>query len=326
MNFDDKILVTGHNGLVGSNVILKLLEQGYNNVISVSRKHIFLNNNIIDNGDYDLTNEECTFLIFGKYVPRYVINCAAKVGGIYANEKYGADFIRDNILIQTNIINMSHKFGVTKLLTLGSSCIYPKNCKQPIKEEYILTSPLEKTNIGYAIAKISGIIMSQLYNKQYGSNFICAMPTNIYGPNDNFNTYNSHLVPAVIRKLHEAKIHNLKSVEFWGDGTPTRELLYVEDLAEALIFLMNNYDDCNQHINIGTGDDSSIAYIISLINEIVKYDGEIYWNNKYPNGTLNKRLDVSKINKLGWSHKTSLRDGFIKTYDWYIENLHKLRK
>ena len=228
--------------------------------------------------------------------------------------------------MQTNIINMSYMYGVRKLLFLGSSCIYPKNCPQPIKEEYLLTSALEETNIGYAIAKISGMIMCRMYNKQYGSNFISAMPTNLYGPGDNFHLMNSHVLPALIRKFHEAKINGEESVEFWGTGSARREFLYVDDLAEALVFLMNNYDNCKEHINVGTGEDLTIKELVEKVKEVVDFDGKIRWNVSYPDGTPVKRLDVTKINNLGWKAKTSLDEGLKITYKWFLENYDKIRK
>ena len=326
MNKNSRILVTGHDGLVGSAVVRQLKKQGYTDIISVSRHYMYHNDIVSENGGFDLRYEENIAPIFKRYKPEYVINCAGKVGGINANNTQSAEYIRDNIMLQTNLINMSYVYGVKKFLFLGSSCIYPKNCPQPIKEEYLLTSELEETNIGYSIAKISGMVMCRMYNKQYGSNFISAMPTNLYGPKDNFHLLNSHVLPAIIRKFHDAKINGDETVEFWGTGTPRREFLYVDDLAEALIFLMNNYDDCKQHINIGTGEDISIKELVEMVKEIVDYDGKIRWNVSYPDGTMVKRLDVSKINNIGWKAKTSLRDGLKMTYKWFVENYENIRK
>jgi len=319
MKKDSKILVTGCEGLVGSAVIRELKKQGYIDVIGVSRTK-FYHNGFTYSGNFDLRDKDNVRLIFLRYTPSYVINAAAIVGGINANNTRSAEFIRDNILMQTNIIQACHEYGVKKLLFLGSSCIYPRDCPQPIKEEYLLSGPLEETNIGYAIAKISGLIMCRMYNKQYGSNFISAMPTNLYGINDNFNLTDSHVLPALIRKFHEAKISDANSVVFWGTGSPKREFLFVDDLAEALVFLMNNYDDCKEHINIGVGEDITIRDLVYLIKDIVEFDGKIFWDASYPDGTPQKLLDVSKINNLGWKAKTSLEDGLRITYKWFIEN------
>ena len=314
MEKNSKIFVTGHKGLVGSAVVRELKIQGYADIIT------------IDKNDCNLWNQPAVAYFFSKNKPEYVINCAGKVGGINANNTQSADFITENIQIQTNIIQACHEFKVKKLLFLGSSCIYPKMCPQPIKEEYLLTSALEETNIGYAIAKISGIISCRLHNKQYGDNFISAMPTNLYGINDNFNLMNSHVLPALIRKFHDAKINNLPSVEFWGTGSARREFLFVDDLAQALVFLMNNYDNCNEHINIGCGDDVTILELAEMLKKITKYEGEIIWNSEYPDGTPVKRLDVTKINNLGWKAKTSLEAGLQITYDWFVKNYNTIRK
>lgn len=308
MNKNSRIFVTGHKGLVGSSVIRTLKKEGYANIITVDKQAC------------DLKYPEEVSKFFYDYQPEYVINCAGKVGGIHANNTYSADFTYFNLLIQNNIIDCCYKFDVKKLLFLGSSCIYPRNCPQPIKEEYLLTSQLEETNIGYAIAKISGIIMCRMYNKQYGKNFISAMPTNLYGINDNFDLYDSHVLPALIRKMHDAKIRNDKNVEFWGTGSARREFLFVDDLAEALIFLMNNYNDCKEHINIGTGEDLTIKELVYLVKKIVDYDGEILWNANYPDGTPKKLLDCTRIHNLGWCHKINLEEGLRITYKWFKEN------
>jgi GDP-L-fucose synthase len=325
MNKDSRIYVSGCEGLVGSAVVRELKRQGYTDVVRSSRTKVYHNGFSYD-GNFDLRYEEDTKQIFKKFNPEYVINAAGTVGGINANNTRGAEFIRDNIMMQTNIINMSYVYGVKKLLFLGSSCIYPKLCPQPIKEEYLLTSQLEETNIGYAIAKISGVVMCRMYNKQYGSNFISAMPTNLYGPMDNFNLSSSHVLPALIRKFHDAKINGDESVVFWGTGSARREFLYVDDLAEALVFLMNNYNDCKEHINVGTGQDLTIKELVMMIKEIVDYDGKIFWNADYPDGTPQKLLDVSKINNLGWAPATGLHRGIRQTYKWFVDNYDNIRK
>jgi GDP-L-fucose synthase len=293
--------------MVGSAIFRKLTELGYINIISLPRKNL------------DLTNQIQVNKFFERYKPEYVFLCAAKVGGIKANNEFKADFIYENIMIQSNIINASKQYDVKKLLFLGSSCIYPKLCQQPIKEEYLLTGSLEPTNDAYAIAKISGIKMCQSYNEQYGTNFISVMPTNLYGYNDNYDLNNSHVLPAMIRKFHEAKINNSKQVEVWGNGLPMREFLFVDDLAEACLFLMDTYND-SEIVNIGTGEDITIKNLSFLIKNIVGFEGSIHFNTEMPNGTPRKLLDVSKLSELGWKSKTSLRDGIEKTYKDYIND------
>lgn len=305
---DSKIYVAGHRGLVGSAIVRGLKDSGYSNLIFKSKSEV------------DLTRQNQVETFFREEKPEYVFLAAAKVGGIHANNTYPADFIYQNLMVQNNVIQSAYSNNVTKLLFLGSSCIYPKLAPQPMKEEHLLTSPLEPTNEAYAIAKIAGIKMVEYYRKQYNVNFISAMPTNLYGPGDNYDLQNSHVLPALIRKFHEAKISNSSFVEVWGTGKPKREFLFVDDLAEACIFLMKNYDE-GQFLNIGTGNDVTIAELAQIIKEIVGYSGEIKFNIDKPDGTPRKLLDVSKINKLGWKAKTSLKEGISKTYQSYINNL-----
>lgn len=311
MNKGDLIYVAGHKGLVGSSIVRELLFQGYDNLLL--REH----------GELDLTNQVMVDEFFRMSKPKYVFLAAAKVGGIKANNDSPGDFYYINSMIQNNVIHSSYKYGVEKLLFLGSSCIYPKMCPQPIKEEYLLTGPLEETNEAYAIAKISGLKMCQYYRRQYGASFISAMPTNLYGPNDNFDLETSHVLPALIRKFHEAKASNNKEVEIWGTGTPRREFLYVDDLANALIFLMNNYNE-ESHINVGTGEDISISDLALLIKEIIGYKGTIVYDESKPDGTPRKLLDVSRINNLGWRHEWSMLNGIKETYEGYLENFIKV--
>jgi GDP-L-fucose synthase len=313
MEKNSKILVLGHKGLVGSAITRQLEKQGYENIVQLKRR-------------YDLTKSYEVHTMLADNPAEYVFMAAAKVGGINANNTQGADFITQNLQIQTNVISAVGSWGVKKLLFLGSSCIYPKLCPQPIKEEYLMTSELETTNSAYAIAKIAGIEMCNAYRKQYGSNFISVMPTNLYGINDNFHLMNSHVLPALIRKFHEAKVSEANGVAFWGTGAAKREFLFVDDLAEALVFLMNNYDDCKEHINIGVGEDITIKDLVHLVKDIVEFDGKIFWNASYPDGTPQKLLDVSKINNLGWRAKTSLEDGLITTYKWFVENYDNVKK
>ena len=304
---NSKIYVAGHNGMVGSAICRKLESLGYKNLIKESSNKL------------DLRNSLETEHFFKSKNPEFVFLAAAKVGGILANSTYKADFIYDNIMIQNNVIHCAHKYKVEKLLFLGSSCIYPKKSKQPIKEEYLLSGYLEPTNEPYAIAKIAGLKMCEYYREQYGSNFISAMPTNLYGPNDNFNLETSHVFAALIRKFHEAKIQNHSEVKLWGTGAPKREFLHVDDLADALVFLMKIYNS-SSIINIGTGEDISITDLAKKIQKVVGYKGIINWDKSMPDGTLRKWLDVSKINDLGWKAKTSLLKGIEMTYDWYSRN------
>ena len=306
---NSKIYVAGHNGMVGSAICRKLESLGYKNLIKESSNKL------------DLRNSLETEHFFKSKNPEFVFLAAAKVGGILANSTYKADFIYDNIMIQNNVIHCAHKYKVEKLLFLGSSCIYPKKSNQPIKEEYLLSGYLEPTNEPYAIAKIAGLKMCEYYREQYGSNFISAMPTNLYGPNDNFNLETSHVFAAFIRKFHEAKIQNHCEVKLWGTGAPRREFLHVDDLADALVFLMKIYNS-SSIINIGTGEDISIIDLAKNIQKAVGYKGIIKWDKSMPDGTLRKWLDVSKINDLGWKAKTSLLKGIEMTYDWYSRNFN----
>lgn len=307
MDKDSKIYVAGHNGLVGSAICRQLESQGYKNIIK--RSHLEL----------DLTKQEDVEIFFKEKKPEYVFLAAAKVGGIKANDTYPADFIMDNIKIEFNIIDSAFKNEVKKLLFLGSTCIYPKNCPQPIKEEYLLTSELEKTNEAYALAKIAGLKACSYYKKQYEANFISAMPCNLYGIGDNFDLENSHVLPALIRKFHEAKIKNLDTVEVWGTGKPLREFLFSDDLGEACIFLMNNYNG-NEHINVGFGTDLSIKELAEIIKEIVGFKGQIVFDVLKPDGTFKKLTDITKIKNLGWSPKTNLKDGIQIVYKWFLKN------
>jgi len=305
---DSKIYIAGHRGLVGSALVRKLTEMGYMNLIA--RTH----------AELDLTRQRDVEDFFDKERPEYVFLAAAKVGGILANNTYPAEFIYSNIVVQSNVIHSSYLFGVKKLLFLGSSCIYPRDCPQPMKEEYLLSGYLEPTNEPYAVAKIAGIKMCQSYNRQYGTNYISVMPTNLYGPNDNFDLQNAHVLPALIRKFHEAKVADQKEVVVWGTGSPRREFLYIEDLADACVFFMNNYNS-SEIINIGVGKDISIRELALMVKEIVDYNGELVFDTSKPDGTPRKLLDVSKLSSLGWKAKTSLEEGIKKTYEWYAEML-----
>jgi len=283
------------------------MSHGYTNLLTPSSK------------DLDLRNQNAVNSYFNENKPNYVFLAAAKVGGILANNTYPADFIFDNIMIQTNVIQAAYENNVGKLLFLGSSCIYPKHASQPLKEEYLLTGSLEPTNEAYAIAKIAGLKMCEYYNRQHQTNFISAMPTNLYGINDNFNLKNSHVLPALIRKFIEAKQNNVSKVEIWGTGSPLREFLFVDDLAEACVFLMINYSG-NETVNVGTGEEISILSLANLIKETVGYSGEIIFDTTKPDGTPRKLLDVSKLNAMGWRHQVSLKEGIKKTIAWIEEN------
>jgi GDP-L-fucose synthase len=307
MNSDSKIFVAGHRGLVGSAIVRRLQAQGCTNLIVRTRSEL------------DLRDQVQVNRFFAEQRPEYVFLAAAKVGGIYANSTYPADYIRDNLSIQTNVIDAAYRSQVRKLLFLGSSCIYPKHAPQPIVEESLLTGPLEPTNEWYAIAKIAGLKMCQAYRAQYGFNAISVMPTNLYGPGDNFDLQNSHVLPALIRKIHTAKVTGAPVVEVWGTGTPRREFLHVDDLADACVRLMEIYDD-PMPVNIGWGEDITIADLARLIAEIVGFEGEVKYDTSKPDGTPRKLLDVSRLRALGWSPKISLRDGIAQTYRWYLEH------
>ena len=307
MEKNSKIYVAGHRGLVGSAITRNLKKNGYTNLIFRELKEL------------DLTNQKATIDFFSTEKPEYVFLAAAKVGGIKANNDFPAEFIYQNLEIQNNIIHNAYLNKAKKLLFLGSSCIYPRDCPQPIKEEYFMTGPLEKTNEAYATAKIAGIKMCQSYNKQYGTKYISVMPTNLYGPGDNFDLETSHVLPALIRKFNEAKEQNKKEVVMWGTGKPKREFLHVDDLADACVFLINNYSD-SEIINIGTGEDVSIANLAKLIKKIVGFKGKITNDLSKPDGTPRKLLDVSRLHKLGWKHRIELKEGIKKTYEWFLKN------
>jgi len=301
---DAKVYVAGHNGLVGSAIVRQLQKQGYQNLLTCDHKAL------------DLTCQAEVFAFFEREQPDYVFLSAAKVGGIYANSQYPADFCYDNLMIAANVIEAAYRAKVKKLLFLGSSCIYPKLCPQPIKEEFLLSSALEPSNEGYAIAKIAGLALCRFYRKQHGCDFIAAMPTNLYGINDNFHPQNSHVLPALIRKFHEAKTNGDDHVTVWGSGTPLREFLYVDDLAEAVVHLMNHY--CGEsHVNIGTGKDVSIAELAGIIADVVGFHGKIEYDASKPDGTPRKLLDVSLLTSLHWTYTTELKQGIQRTYDWY---------
>jgi GDP-L-fucose synthase len=302
MQKNDKIYVAGHRGMVGSAIVRKLQQEGFDNLV------------LRTSAELDLRSQEATDTFFKEYKPDYVFMAAAKVGGIIANNTYRAEFLYDNLMIQNNVIHSSYKHSVTKLLFLGSSCIYPKFAEQPIKEEYLLTGILEHTNEPYAIAKIAGLKLCEAYRSQYGCNFISAMPTNLYGPNDNYDLNNSHVLPALLRKMIVAKRDQQPAVEIWGSGTPRREFLHVDDLADACFFLMQEYDG-TEWMNIGVGEDVSIKELAELIKDIVGYEGELQFNTSKPDGTPRKLLDVSRIQNRGWKAKTGLRDGIERVYE-----------
>ncbi len=312
MNKTDKIYVAGHRGLVGSAIVRNLQAKGYTNVIGRTHKEL------------DLTNQAAVQDFFAKEKPDVVVLAAAKVGGINANNTAPAEFAYENMQIQCNVIKCAHDFGVKKLLFLGSTCIYPKMAQQPIVEDALLTGPLEPTNEAYAIAKIAGLEMCKFFKRQYGDNFISCMPTNLYGPHDNYDLNGSHVMPAMIRKFHEAKVAGAPFVELWGTGTPLREFLYVDDMADACVYLLENYDG-EQHVNIGTGKEVSIKQLAETVKAVVGYEGEIHWNTDMPDGTPRKLTDVSKLHGLGWNHKVELEEGVVLAYQWFCENVDRAR-
>lgn len=307
MNKGDSIFLAGHRGMVGSAIHRKLINEGFQNIITAS------------SSEMDLRNQKSVQNFFERHRPNFVVLAAAKVGGIKANNDFKAEFLHDNLAIQNNVIHSAYQHGVKKLLFLGSSCIYPQLAPQPLKEEYLLTGLLESTNEPYAIAKIAGIKMCEAYRDQYGCNFISVMPTNLYGPNDNYDLNNSHVLPALLRKIHEAKTQGDNKVVVWGTGSPKREFLHVDDLAEACFFLLQNYDDA-EFVNVGVGTDLSIKELALLIKEIVGFDGELSFDTSKPDGTPRKLMDVNKLNSLGWKAKISLKDGIRSTYQEFVKS------
>lgn len=312
MDKADKIYVAGHRGLVGSAIVRKLKEKGYETVIGRTHKEL------------DLTNQQAVRDFFEAEQPEVVVLAAAKVGGINANNTVPADFAYENLQIQCNVIKCCHDYHVKKLLFLGSTCIYPKMSPQPIPEEALLTGPLEETNEAYAIAKIAGLEMCKFFKLQYGDNFISCMPTNLYGPYDNYDLSGSHVMPAMIRKFHDAKVKNMPNVELWGTGTPLREFLYVDDMADACVFLLEHYDGV-QHVNIGTGKEVTIKELAETVKRVVEYTGEIVWNKDMPDGMPRKLTDVTKLHDMGWRHEVELEEGIKLAYDWFRENIEAAR-
>ena len=312
MNKQDRIYIAGHRGLVGSAIMRRLQVEGYGNLVTRTSKEL------------DLREQQAVRDFFAVEKPDYVILAAARVGGILANDTYPADFIYDNLMMEANVIHASYENDVKKLLALGSTCIYPKMAAQPLKEEYLLGGPLEPTNEWYAVAKIAGIKLCQAFQRQYGCRFIAAMPTNLYGPGDNFDLETSHVLPAMIRKFHEAKLNQSRSVTLWGTGKALREFLYVDDLADACVFLLREYDDPDI-VNIGVGKDLTVADLAEIVRDVVGFEGEIVYDASKPDGTPRKLVDTSKINGLGWQAKTALRDGIEDTYRWFLDNVERLR-
>ena len=312
MNQTDKIYVAGHRGLVGSAIVRNLEEKGYTNTIGRTHKEL------------DLTNQQAVRDFFEEEKPDVVVLAAAKVGGINANNTAPAEFAYENMQIQCNVIKCCHDYGVKKVLFLGSTCIYPRMAPQPIPEDALLTGPLEETNEAYAIAKIAGLEMCKFFKRQYGDDFISCMPTNLYGPHDNYDLQGSHVMPAMIRKFHEAKVSGSPSVELWGSGTPLREFLYVDDMADACVFLLENYSG-EQHVNIGTGKEVTIRQLAETVQKVLGYQGEIIWNKDMPDGTPRKLTDVTKLHGLGWRHKVELEEGVHLAYDWFKENVDSAR-
>lgn len=307
MKTEDKIYVAGHRGMVGSAIVRKLNENGFSNIVTKTSKEL------------DLISQQLVNDFFEKEKPKFVFLAAAKVGGIYANNTYRADFLYQNLMMESNVIHAAYKNNVEKLFFLGSSCIYPKAAPQPLKEEYLLTGPLEQTNEPYAIAKIAGIKLCESYRRQYNCNFISAMPTNLYGPNDNYDLNNSHVLPALIRKFHTAKIESKDVVEVWGSGTPLREFLHVDDLAEACYFLMQNYNQ-EQLVNVGSGVDISIKDLALLVKKVVGFSGQLIFDETKPDGTYRKLMDVSKLQKLGWKYSIELEQGIEMVYKDVLAN------
>jgi GDP-L-fucose synthase len=312
MNENSKIYIAGHRGMVGSAILRALESRGFKNIIYKTRSEL------------DLINQAEVKSFFKEEKPEYVFVAAARVGGILANDQFSADFLYENLMIESNLIHSAYENNIKKLLFLGSSCIYPKFAKQPMVEDDLLTGKLEPTNEAYAIAKIAGIKLCDMYRKQYGSNFISAMPTNLYGMNDNFHIKNSHVLPALIRKVHEAKVNKTAFVEIWGSGKPLREFLYVDDLAEACLFLMDNYNEAG-HINVGSGVECSIRELADTIKNIVGYDGDFKFDSTKPDGTPRKLMDVTKINQLGWKALTPLEKGIELTYNWFLQNINDIK-
>jgi GDP-L-fucose synthase len=312
MDKEDKVYVAGHRGLVGSAIVRRLKADGFDNLLLRTSREL------------DLREQQAVREFFENEKPDYVILAAAKVGGILANDTFPAEFIYDNLMMEANIIHASYQNGVKKLLALGSTCIYPKMAPQPLKEEYLLSGPLEPTNEWYAVAKIAGIKLCQAYHRQYGCKFIAAMPTNLYGPGDNFDLETSHVLPALIRKFHEAKLSDAPSVTLWGTGSPLREFLHVDDLADACLFLMEHYDG-PEIINIGVGHDLSIADLAEIVRDVVGFGGQIVYDSSKPDGTPRKLVDTSKINALGWRASTGLRGGIEGVYRWFLNNIDNLR-
>lgn len=313
ISLTDKIYVAGHRGLVGSAIVRSLQKKGYTNIIG--RTH----------GELDLTNQAEVRSFFEKEKPEVVVLAAAKVGGINANNTYPADFAYENMQIQCNVIKCCHDYKVKKLLFLGSTCIYPKMAPQPIEEGALLTGPLESTNEAYAIAKISGLEMCKFFKRQYGDNFISCMPTNLYGPNDNYDLNNSHVMPAMIRKFYDAKKGGYNEVVLWGTGKPLREFLYVDDMADACVFLLENYDG-EEHVNIGTGKEISIKELAETIQKVVGFEGKIVWNTDMPDGTPRKLTDVKKLHDLGFMHQVELQEGIQLSYQWFCDNVENARR
>ena len=322
MNFDEKIYVAGHLGMVGSAIVTKLSQKG------------FLNIDVRTRAELDLSNQKDVHNFLKEESPDYVVIAAAKVGGIHANNNYPAEFIYQNLMIEINLIHGAYLAGVNNLLFLGSSCIYPKESIQPIQEEYLLNGILEPTNEPYAISKIAGIKLCESYNRQYGTDYRSVMPTNLYGPNDNFHSENSHVIPALIRRFHEAKVNNDPYVEVWGSGNQLRDFLHVDDMADASTYIMTLdnkilYEIISpmlSHINVGSGEEITIKDISYIIKDIVEYSGEIVFNMKMPDGTYRKLLDISKIKSLGWKPAINLQDGLRQTYNWFLENSEELRE